>query len=212
MTEHRNFNGMDLHQPFIYGVDSKLPATPSRGDAYFAYDTQRLYVCSSQGVWSFASFSSKSGESFKVDANGIISMPKQSSVKVYLTSSFAVSSAISTIIEWDTVDWDTQNEYSLVTHSFVPKKDGKYLSICNAHLALTAGDYVYLDLYVNGTIKQYSRHDFDSGNIQGNKNISVQDLKAGDILYMKYINNQNSDTIYGHANGRYSSWSIHKLM
>lgn len=211
-NEHREFSGMDLHQPFAYGKDKNLSSSPSRGDAYFAYDTQRLYVCSSSDTWSYVNFSNINNSAFNIDANGIISTEKQSSVKVYLANDFSISSNILTIVEWDTVSWDIQKEFSLITNFFVPKVDGKYLSICNIQLNLTAGDLCNLRLFVNEVNLQAGRHDFDSGNRQNLSNTTILDLKAGDEVAMKVINTNDADTLSGYSTGRRCNWSIQKLM
>ena len=50
-VEHSTFTGDELHQPFKYGNLSERPATPAKGDFYWATDEDIIYKCLVAGTW-----------------------------------------------------------------------------------------------------------------------------------------------------------------
>lgn len=48
---HKDLTGEELHVPFIYGPDSLKKQAPKVGEWYFAIDTNNLYSCAEEGVW-----------------------------------------------------------------------------------------------------------------------------------------------------------------
>ena len=49
--EHSNLTGIELHTPFVSGVDGAKTVTPVVGQWYYAIDTRTLYSCYTVGVW-----------------------------------------------------------------------------------------------------------------------------------------------------------------
>ncbi|MCX5778748.1 MAG: hypothetical protein NTU66_06005 [Elusimicrobia bacterium] len=51
MVRHSTLSGVELHNPFNFGLDVNKPASPAAGQWYFATDTQVLYFCTTANTW-----------------------------------------------------------------------------------------------------------------------------------------------------------------
>jgi len=207
-SEHRNFRGVDLHIPFQYGVDSDLPKSPRRGDAYFAYDTMRLYLCHRDGVWSYTPFASKGLNAIDISVDGIVSFDKQSSFYVYITSSQTVSDGVWTKIQWDAISWDIQNEVDLNAHTFSPKQDGIYRSTLSVYLETKTSDYIRLAVKVNDEHKLYCRKYFGTSVFTTIRLDGLLQLHTDDVVCTE-IKSSSSNTLRTFANATF--WCMNKV-
>jgi len=89
--------------------------------------------------------------------SGIIDLPKQSSCGVYLSSSQSIPASTWTKIQYDTEDYDVQNEFDNQTnYRFTVTKSGKYLITGSCQLTgFSDGKVFQLSIYKNGT--EYKR-------------------------------------------------------
>jgi len=64
-----------------------------------------------------------------VATSGIVGLPKQSAVRVYLSTSQDIPDQTVSIVQLDTVVFDIQNEFDTTTHRFTASEDGVYLIV-----------------------------------------------------------------------------------
>jgi len=207
-NEHRNYRGVDLHIPFQYGVDSDIPKSPRRGDAYFAYDTMRLYVCHRSGTWSYTPFTSKDLNAFNISVDGIVNFNKQSSFYVYLSSNQSISANTWTKVQWDTVKWDIQNEVDLNAHTFSPKQSGIYRSTFLVYLVANAGDSIRLAVKVNDEQVLYYRNYFATNVAVSLPLDGLLRLHTDDIVHTE-IRISSSNTLLSYSSTTF--WCMNKV-
>lgn len=127
--------------------------------------------------------------------DGIVSMPKQSSVTAYLSSNISINHNTWTKIVWTAEDHDIQNELSDGT--FTAKEAGIYEIKTAVYLTLTgADDYSWLRLYKNGGWVPYADN-ISSGHPYHCPNISINlFLNANDTIeiYFQQINYSSAST------------------
>ena len=91
---------------------------------------------------------------FEGYSSGIFSLKNQSAVYVTLSADQTIASGTTTKLAFDNVGYDNQSEFNTTNHRFTATKDGIYLvclSILTANVAWSAGNYVVLYVYKNGS-------------------------------------------------------------
>lgn len=133
-----------------------------------------------------------------VHDSGIVDTEMQSGCRVRLSGNQTIGSGGSpTIIEFDTEDWDIQNEFNTATYKFTVTKAGKY--ICNLNAQIDDLDDVDLGIVyisVNGTIVRRSRL-YASGGGQDTALLLtvIVDLVATDFVEFSVYHNQGANQV-----------------
>ncbi len=105
------------------------------------------------------SFLKYDGESLSSNYNGIVNMSAQGGCNVGKTSDQSIPARTFTTIQWDSEDWDTQNEMSLGTYRYTLAADSKVSVCCNAlsqAKAWTFNQEWEIAIYVNGAQRKIS--------------------------------------------------------
>ena len=120
------------------------------------------------------------------EASGIISTPKQSCFRAYVNTDQSITWLVSTKIQFDSVNWDIQNEYDETTnYRFTATVAGKYyVGITILIGTIGNGEGVHLIIKKNGTtnlarIFRLVGIDTPDLNLQVS---DVVDLVAGDYI------------------------------
>lgn len=119
-------------------------------------------------------------------ANGIISMPKQSACRVYLSAAQSIPNATWTKIEFDTEGYDVAGEFdNAVNYRFTATVAGKYLVILNVFVnGVSDGTALKMAIYKNGVSAELYGQDQGSDTPQSfvMNNSNVFNLAANDYL------------------------------
>ena len=162
----------DLNQNFkeiYWGTESEKPSNPTKGMAFYATDSKKLYLCTQDGKWTLipviedpqqgdiiyydgsnwvrlpAGDAGKVLKSQGAGANPIWSegAPFKSRVLVYLSNDleFGVNKHWRKI-EFNQVVFDNDNEYDTTNHKFIANESGYYLVIASALIDTKYSDEV----------------------------------------------------------------------
>lgn len=155
-------------------------------------------------------------DSVVVNTGGIVDLPKQSGCRVTQDTAQTIANTTWTKVQYETEDWDNQNEYDNVTNfRFTALKDGKYTikaALLSASVSWTAGEYWLLECHENGAAAISGWEQVD-GSVTKNAFVDVIDdinLVIGDYIeiYVKHNQGGNVDTI---GSAVYSYFSVMKL-
>ena len=131
-------------------------------------------------------------------SGGIITFSGQSAVSVYLSLDQGILDGIAEIVEFDTVVYDTQNEFNTGTYTFTAKAAGIYSVKFQIHFqGGAAGDFLLVKLYQNAALKERvydSTPTIDSHTVTGSKDL---ELAATDTITITVENDDNNDFLSG---------------
>lgn len=134
----------------------------------------------------------------KIDADGILTLPKQSLVRAQCSADFGTPAALgtSTKVSWNLETLDVQSEFDNVTNfRFTAKSAGVYLSDIQLFF-LISGGIGEVKLFKNGSL--YGMRG-DSDTVQINKTYTdLISLAAGDYLEV-FLSSGSTGTCYGTA-------------
>lgn len=152
-------------------------------------------------------------EVFKLNADGILDLPKQSRTRAYLGTFQTVPPSTFTKVELDTESYDNQNEFDPTTnHRFTATKAGCYQVNGAIHFVTNIGEgkRLLVAIYVNGT--EVSRCDVESVSLTY-ISAAVSDcinLSVNDYVELYVYHDKGSDaTLLNFASRTFLS--IHKL-
>ena len=92
-------------------------------------------------------------EALRIYSSGILDLPKQSGCLVYLGSDASINNDVITQVNYNTVIYDTQNEFdSSTNYRFTATKAGKYLICSTGRCSISAGTVFTIHIYKNGAL------------------------------------------------------------
>lgn len=142
-----------------------------------------------------------------------IPVDPQSSVSVYRETSTKIISALTyTKVDWNAIDWDIYNEFSLTTDRYTAITPGKRLITCSVLLTSVGNDRIFkLAIYKNAIILKVNQY-WTSGTGGRSINISaIIDMNVNDYIEIYVYNGVSSDkTIEGNASSTFLN--IQKLL
>jgi len=151
-----------------------------------------------------------------VTAAGIVSIPQQSSIKVKGTTGQTIPSNSATIVQYNTVEWDTHNEWNTSTYRFTATTGGKYLAVASVESTTvdwSASDVVSLYLYKNGTLHTNMDHRRIDATVTTNKTgqgCAVFTLSPNDYADIRVVIIRTASTTLT-TSQTYNHLSIHKI-
>jgi hypothetical protein len=130
--------------------------------------------------------------------SGIIDTPNQSGCSVYLSANQSITSGTITKVEFDSENYDSQNEFDSTTnYRFTATKAGKYLITLSIDFDVAAaGDNLFVYGRVNGSdVMQFDKFDTPSNGFQSITMSKVVNLSANDYIEAFGRNVTNDDSI-----------------
>ena len=134
-----------------------------------------------------------------------------------LSSAQSISDNVTTLVQFNTEEFDTNSYYDTSTYRFTPQIAGKYfvyISIGLHALAVSELQNMYAALSKNGTIIKFSHHNYTNNNIRfGTANITaVVELNGStDYIEAKVIGADASGNA-SVSDNEYSTFGAYKLI
>jgi len=150
-TKDRYFYATDTGKLYYDNGTSWVEITPTPAEhGNEAHNPDMLPLSTSSAIDAYMSGNKWLG----VATSGIVSLPKQSACRVCLSTSQSIPSGIGTLVEFDSVLYDRQNEFDTTNHRFTATEDGLYLAIAQLTWdgSTVVADRLYqLVIHVNDT-------------------------------------------------------------
>jgi len=140
-------------------------------------------------------------EALRIYSSGISDLPKQSRCRVYMSTNQDISSGSTVIINFDSKDYDVQNEFDTTNHRFTATKAGYYLIAATIqwYNAIAAGSTLTHRIYKNGAEVQITQVPPD-GVSPGMSLLTILYLSAGDYVDIRIAQSTgNTKALYGGA-------------
>jgi len=132
----------------------------------------------------------KGVEAFRIHNNGIVDLPKQSKLKAYLNSNITISDSTDTVVKFDNIVTDTQNEYDSSTGKFTATKHGFYFVSLRFTYYPSSSGIIEAKIHKNGVsecLTKQTNHNTDYEVVEASTWVELND---GD--YLEFIARQTS--------------------
>lgn len=156
-------------------------------------------------------------EAQRIHDNGIIDFPKQSACRVTRNTAQSIPNVTWTIVQYDTVEYDLQNEYDNITnYRYTAKEDGYYhvdASLLSASVSWPANATWELSVFLNGVqqIEGYRTVVFTAGTWYLDAILSSDIyLAKNDYIDIRVWQGQGN-TINTYTASIYNYFNVHKF-
>lgn len=147
----------------------------------------------------------KGVETFLIDAAGVLTMVKQSCLKVYRNGDQTITTGTTTTIDFNATEFDVQDEFDIITdHRFTAKTAGKYLIALMIGIASTGANHrfaIFIQKNAYGAGGRTAEVQFQSAwdTYLGLPVLQFLDLAIGDWVEIRLWHDKGSDlTVRGY--------------